>query len=87
MSLTLLQFLAVALLVLAIILSMVRLLLGPTTADRLTAADTMAVISTAGIACLAAVFNNPVYLDVALVYGALAFAGTVALARAIEARK
>ncbi len=87
MTLSLLQMLAVLLLVIAIGLSMVRLMIGPTTADRLTAADTLAVISTAGIACLAAVFNNPIYLDVALVYGALAFAGTVALARSIEGKK
>jgi len=45
------------------------------------------VISTGGIAVLAAVFDNSIYLDVALVYGALAFAGTIALARAIEGRK
>ena len=55
--------------------------------DRLVAADTLAVITTAGLAGLAAVFDNPIYLDVALVYGTLAFVGTVALARAIEGNK
>ena len=86
MSLTFLQILAALLLFVSVILSMARLLMGPTTADRLVAADTLAVISTAGIVVLAAVFDNPVYLDVALVYGTLAFVGTVALARSIEGR-
>ena len=87
MSLSFLQILAALLLFVSVILSMARLLMGPTTADRLVATDTLAVISTAGIATLAAVFDNPVYLDVALVYGTLAFVGTVALARSIGGRK
>ncbi len=86
MSLTLIQLLAVLLLFVAIILSMTRLFIGPTVADRLVAADTLAVVSTAVIACLSAVFDNPIYLDVALVYGALAFVGSVALARTIEGK-
>lgn len=70
----------------AIAMSAWRLLKGPTTPDRIVAADTLNVIATAGIALLAAVFDNPIYLDVALVYGVLSFVGTVALARAIEAK-
>lgn len=86
MSLSILQLLTALLLFVAIVLSMIRLFIGPTTADRLVAADTLAVVSTAVIACLSAVFDSPLYLDVALVYGALAFVGTVALARTIEGR-
>jgi multisubunit Na+/H+ antiporter MnhF subunit len=82
-----LHLLAVLLLAVAIVFSVIRLLLGPTTLDRLVAADTLAVITTAGLAGLAAVFDNPIYLDVALVYGTLAFVGTVAIARAIEGNK
>ena len=82
-----LHLLAVLLLAVAIAFSVIRLLLGPTTPDRVVAADTLAVITTAGLAGLAAVFDNPIYLDVALVYGTLAFVGTVALARAIEGNK
>jgi len=84
MSLTFLQLLAVILLGLAVLLGLIRLLLGPTTVDRVVAADTLAVITTAGLAGLAMVFDNPVYLDIALIYGTLAFVGTVAIARAIE---
>jgi multisubunit Na+/H+ antiporter MnhF subunit len=86
-TLSALQLLAVLLLAVAIGFCIVRLLLGPTALDRVVAADTLAVITTAGLAGLAAVFDNPVYLDVALVYGTLAFVGTVAIARAIEGNK
>jgi multisubunit Na+/H+ antiporter MnhF subunit len=42
------------------------------------------VITTIAIVGLALLFANPVYLDVALVFGVLAFVGVVAIARAIE---
>ena len=87
MILSALHLLAVLLLAVAIGFSVIRLLRGPTALDRLVAADTLAVITTAGLAGLAAVFDNPIYLDVALVYGTLAFVGTVAIARAIEGGK
>ncbi|MEN8762193.1 MAG: monovalent cation/H+ antiporter complex subunit F [Thiogranum sp.] len=87
MTLSLLQLIAVALLAVAIGLSAIRLFLGPTTPDRVVAADTLAVITTAGLAGLASIFDNPIYLDIALVYGTLAFVGTVAIARAIEGNR
>ena len=87
MTLSILQLIATALLVLGIGLSTLRLYLGPTTADRVVAADTLAVITTAGLTGLAAVFDNPIYLDIALVYGTLAFVGTVAIARALEGNR
>ncbi|MGI9320197.1 MAG: cation:proton antiporter [Thiogranum sp.] len=87
MTLSFLQLIAVAMLVLAIGLSAIRLFLGPSTPDRVVAADTLAVITTAGLAGLAGIFNNPIYLDIALVYGTLAFVGTVAIARAIEGNR
>ena len=87
MILPALHLLAVLLLAVAIGFSFIRLILGPTAPDRVVAADTLAVITTAGLAGLATVFDNPIYLDVALVYGTLAFVGTVAIARAIEGNK
>ncbi|HBE93796.1 MAG TPA: cation:proton antiporter [Gammaproteobacteria bacterium] len=81
---TFLELAAVAMLLIGMALSALRLFIGPTTPDRVVAADTLAVITTAGLAGLASLFDNPVYLDVALVYGTLAFVGTVAIARAIE---
>jgi len=67
-----------------LLLSMWRLFKGDTVPDRVVAADTLAVITIAGLVWLASEFDNPVYLDIALVYGALAFVAVVAIARAIE---
>jgi multicomponent Na+:H+ antiporter subunit F len=67
----------------AVALGLVRLWLGPRAGDRIVAADTLSVIATAGIVLLALLLGNPFYLDVALIYGVLAFVGVVALARAI----
>jgi len=44
----------------------------------------MSVTATAGIAGLAALVATPLYLDVALIFGVLAFVFVVAIARTIE---
>ncbi|MCG8017005.1 MAG: monovalent cation/H+ antiporter complex subunit F [Candidatus Thiodiazotropha sp. 'RUGA'] len=84
MTLTLLEIVALGLLGAAVLLSLLRLILGPTTPDRVVAADTLAVITTSGLVILAALLGSPLYLDVALIYGTLAFVGVVAIARTIE---
>ncbi len=68
----------------AVLLTLLRLVLGPHAPDRIVAADTLAVIATAAIVTIAGLFGRAIYLDVALVYGVLAFVGIVALARVIE---
>lgn len=84
MTPTTLELLAFAILGLALLLGLLRLALGPHSPDRIVAADTLSVITTAGLAGLAAFLQSPLYLDVALIYGVLAFVGVVAIARAIE---
>jgi len=84
MTLNVLEQIAALLLGLALLLGFVRLLIGPTAQDRVVSADTLSVIVTSGLVGMAAWLGNIIYLDVALVYGALAFVGIVAIARAIE---
>ncbi|MCG8489234.1 MAG: monovalent cation/H+ antiporter complex subunit F [Chromatiales bacterium] len=84
MTLTPLEIVALGLLGAAVLLSLLRLMLGPTAPDRVVAADTLAVITTSGLVVLAALLGSPLYLDVALIYGTLAFVGVVAIARTIE---
>ncbi|MEW8348935.1 MAG: monovalent cation/H+ antiporter complex subunit F [Candidatus Thiodiazotropha taylori] len=84
MTLNLLEIVALGLLGAAVLLSLLRLILGPTAPDRVVAADTLAVITTSGLVILAALLGSPLYLDVALIYGTLAFVGVVAIARTIE---
>ncbi|MES9990996.1 MAG: monovalent cation/H+ antiporter complex subunit F [Candidatus Thiodiazotropha sp.] len=84
MNLTILELIALGMMGGAVLLSLFRLLLGPTAPDRVVAADTLAVITTSGLVILAALLGSALYLDVALIYGTLAFVGVVAIARAIE---
>jgi len=65
------------------ILSMVRLLLGPTSGDRILALDTM-VINALGIVVLLGIYQGvQIYFEVSLLIAMLGFVSTVALARFI----
>ena len=71
----------------ALFLGFWRLLKGPSVADRVVAADTLAIITTVGIVWMAHYMDSALYLDIALVYGALAFVGIVTIARTIEGKQ
>ncbi len=79
-----LEILALVLITGGLGLGLWRLFKGPTVPDRVVAADTLAIITTAGLIWIASKFDNPIYLDIALVYGALAFVAIIAIARTIE---
>ncbi len=65
------------------ILSMVRLVLGPTSGDRILALDTM-VINALGLVILLGIHQGvQIYFEVALLIAMLGFVSTVALARFI----
>ena len=80
-----LEILALLLVGAATLMGLYRLLFGPTNPDRVVSADALSVIATVLICLLAALYDSILYLDVALIYGVLAFVGMIALARAIEA--
>lgn len=84
---TTLQLISVILIAASVLLCSVRLFLGATTHDRLLAADTIGVITTAGLVWLAHHFANEIYLDISLIYGALSFIGVVAIARVLEGKQ
>jgi multicomponent Na+:H+ antiporter subunit F len=87
MTLNILELAAFALVGIALLLGLLRLVLGPGAADRIVAADTLSVTATAGIAGCAVFYTTPLYLDVALVFGVLAFVFVVAIARTIEGNR
>ncbi|MFO7740610.1 MAG: monovalent cation/H+ antiporter complex subunit F [Desulfatiglandaceae bacterium] len=68
----------------AIVLCLIRLIKGPTAADRAVALDTVTTVTTALLVILALVFKRYIYLDVALVYAVLMFIGSVVIARFLE---
>ena len=77
--------LVIALITLAIgqVLSMVRLVVGPTSGDRILALDTM-VINALGLVVVLGIHQGvKVYFEVALLIAMLGFVSTVALARFI----
>ena len=67
-----------------IVLSFVRLILGPTIADRAVALDGMTIIAISLIVFIAYYSNRVIYLDVAIVYGLISFVGIVGIARYLE---
>jgi multicomponent K+:H+ antiporter subunit F len=68
---------------LAQVLSMVRLIIGPTTGDRILALDTM-VINALGLVVLLGIYQGvQIYFEVSLLIAMLGFVSTVALARFI----
>ncbi|OPL19299.1 MAG: cation:proton antiporter [Candidatus Aegiribacteria sp. MLS_C] len=69
---------------LGILLCLLRLLMGPTAADRAVASDTACTVTTALLVLMAHVFKRYIYLDVSLVYALLTFIGAVAIARYLE---
>ena len=67
-----------------IILCIVRMVKGPTAADRAIAMDTATTVSVGLLVLLGYIFDRYVYLDVALVYSIISFVGLIALARYLE---
>jgi len=68
----------------ALILGFLRLIKGPTLADRVVALDTMSITVTAGLTLAALYFHRYIYVDVALVYAVLGFIGVIVVARYLE---
>jgi multicomponent K+:H+ antiporter subunit F len=65
----------------ALILNGWRLLIGPSTADRILALDTMYINSIALIVLLGLYFGNTLYFEAALLIAMLGFVSTAALAK------
>lgn len=74
------------LLTLAAALAVVRLVRGPSLADRIVATDLLITILVLGLAVEAARTNSGAFLSVMLVVAVLGFLGTTTVARFIERR-
>jgi len=78
--------LAFAGIVVSAVLCMLRLVRGPSLADRIVALDALLILVVSGIAVDAARTGDGTYLDVLVVAALLGFVGTVNVARFIERR-
>jgi multicomponent K+:H+ antiporter subunit F len=72
---------ALAMLALAMLLCLFRLLRGPSIADRVLALDTLYINSLAGLMVAGVRLEDPTFFDAAIVIGMLGFVGTVAFAK------
>ncbi len=79
-----LLLLSLAILSLAIVGCMYRLLKGPSISDRIAALDTIGVLLLSMIAVICMLLKTYAYFDIILVIGILTFIGTTAFARYIE---
>ncbi|HDR73951.1 MAG TPA: cation:proton antiporter [Methanoculleus sp.] len=74
-------FVAVAVLGALIVLTLVRLLIGPTAPDRVVALDTVNTLTVASMIVLSVAYKQTVFVDVAIVYALLSFVGTLYIAK------
>lgn len=72
---------ALAILMLALVLTALRVILGPTLGDRVMALDQMVVIAIGFIGVIAIKTGVMLYIDIALALGLVGFLATAALAR------
>ncbi len=78
---------SLAMVMLAIVLAMLRLIKGPSLPDRVVALDTMTVLIVAFCGLIAIDTGVPAFLDVAVVTALIGFLATVALARFVERKR
>jgi len=69
------------------IVGIIRIVIGPTGADRLTALNLVASQVLALLVLTALKAGSPVYLDVAMVYAVFGFLGILALTRYLAGRR
>ena len=67
-----------------ILLCIIRMLKGPTPADRAIAMDTATTATVALLVLLSFIFKRQIYLDVSLVYSIISFVGLIAIARYLK---
>jgi multicomponent Na+:H+ antiporter subunit F len=64
-------------------LATIRLVLGPTAPDRVIALDTVNTLVIAAMVIFGVVFQEVIFVDVAIVYGLLSFVSTLYIAKYI----
>ena len=72
---------AVLFMVALMLLAMVRLVKGPTSADRVVALDAVNTLVVAAMIVLGVVIHQFIFIDVAIIYALLSFVGTLYIAK------
>ena len=85
-ALSLATLISLVLLGLALLISVARIIVGPTLADRVLALDLLTVVAMGFVGAIAVRTGLYLYLDIAIALALLGFMATVALARYIFSR-
>ena len=64
--------------------ALIRLIIGPTTPDRVVGMDIMTITTMSIFILLGAIMDEVIYIDVAIVYGLLSFVATLYIAKYLE---
>lgn len=82
-----LLLIGVGVLVVGILISIIRLLLGPTAPDRVVALDTVNTLVVGIMIALGAYYLEVVFIDIAIVYAILSWVTTLFIAKLIGSMK
>ena len=77
-------FVVLLLLFIGIIIAGIRILKGPTAADRVVGLDAVNTIVIISMVLFGAIYNEIFYIDVAIVYALLSFVSTLFIAKYLE---
>lgn len=81
---TIALYITIAMVTLAALLNMYRLIVGPDAPDRVLALDTLYINAIALIILLGITLNTRMYLESALLIAVMGFVGTVAMAKYLK---
>lgn len=81
-----LYYILLPVLSIAMVLLFVRFLLGPSIADRVIALDLLITTGIGIISIYSIIYNQPTFLDIAMILALIAFLGTVAFSYYLEKR-
>lgn len=79
-------YISLPLIIISVLITLVRLLLGPDIADRIVALDTLTSMGIAFMAAFAVYMQATMSLDVSLILSLISFLGTVSFAYYLERR-
>jgi multicomponent Na+:H+ antiporter subunit F len=74
-------FIGVAVMAALMLLALVRVLKGPTPADRVVGLDAINSLVVASMIVLGAAYEQIIFIDVAIIYALLSFVGTLFIAK------
>lgn len=81
------ELIALGILSLSFLLTIVRVIIGPSLSDRILGLDTLVAVAIGFIAVLGVMTGYTLYVDIAIALGLVGFLATVAFARFVMSRR